>query len=106
MQNHHLGLVDNWLRNIRDVYAHHREELDQIEDPKKRSRRLVELNVIQQVLNIGHTTIAQEAWSHSQPLNIHGWIYEMESGKLKDLGICISSIEQVESIYRVQISPS
>lgn len=105
MQDHHLGLVDNWLRNIRDIYAHHKIELDQIKDPKKRSNRLVELNVIQQVLNICHTTIIQEAWFRNHALNVHGWVYDLDSGKLKDLGLCISNIEQVESIYRVQIRP-
>lgn len=106
MEDHHLGLVDNWLRNIRDIYAHHKEELDQIKDPKKRSNRLVELNVVQQVLNICHTTIIQEAWFRGQPLIVHGWVYDMESGKLKDLRVCISAIDQVEPIYRVQIRPS
>lgn len=105
MQDHHLGLVDNWLRNIRDIYAHHKEELDLIKDPKKRSNRLVELNVIQQVLNICHTTIIQEAWSLKHPLSVHGWVYDLDSGKLKDLNVCMSNIEQVESIYRVQIRP-
>lgn len=105
MKDHHLGLVDNWLRNIRDIYAHHKDELDQIKDDKKRQNRLVELNVIQQVLNICHTTIIQEAWYRNQALSVHGWVYELESGKLKDLDLCISNIEQVESIYRVQIRP-
>ncbi len=105
MKDHHLGLVDNWLRNIRDIYAHHKDELDQIKDSKKRSNRLVEFNVIQQVLNICHTTIIQEAWSLNRPLNVHGWVYDMESGRLKDLNLCISNIDQVESIYRVQIRP-
>lgn len=106
MEDHHLGLVDNWLRNIRDIYAHHKEELDQIKDAKKRSNRLVELNVVQQVLNICHTTIIQEAWFRSQPLSVHGWVYDMESGKLKDLKLCISAIDQVEPVYRVQIRPA
>lgn len=103
MEDHHLGLVDNWLRNIRDIYAHHKIELEGISDPKKRSKRLVELNVIQQVLNICHTTIIQEAWFHHQSLQVHGWVYDMESGILKDLNVSMSNIEQVESIYRVQI---
>lgn len=106
MKDHHLGLVDNWLRNIRDIYAHHKEELDQIKDAKKRSNRLVELNVVQQVLNICHTTIIQEAWSRGQPLSVHGWVYDLESGKLKDLKLCISAIDQLEPVYRVQIRPS
>ncbi len=102
MQDHQLGLVDNWLRHIRDIYAASKEELDQIKDPKSRSNRLVELNILQQVLNVCHTTIVQEAWDKGQPLFVHGWVYEMETGKLKDLNCCISSIDQVETIYRIR----
>ncbi|MBS0623746.1 MAG: carbonate dehydratase [Verrucomicrobia bacterium] len=103
MEDHHLGLVDNWLRNIRDVYARNKQELDVIEDQKQRYNRLAELNVMQQVMNICHTTIVQEAWFNKQPLSIHGWIYDLESGRLRDLKCCFSDIEQVEPIYRVQI---
>ncbi|HSX38831.1 MAG TPA: carbonate dehydratase [Chlamydiales bacterium] len=101
MQDHHLGLVDNWLRHIRDVYAKSKEELDRIENKNDRSRRLVELNVLQQVLNVCHTSIVQEAWTRKQPLYVHGWAYDMESGFLNDLNCCYSNIDQVESIYRV-----
>lgn len=103
MEDHHLGLVDNWLRHIRDVYAHYKGELDQITDPGTRRKRLVELNVKQQVLNVCHTTIVQEAWFHKQPLHVHGFVYDMESGKLKDLKSRYSGIEQVEPIYRITI---
>lgn len=102
MEDHHLGLVDNWLRNIRDVYARFKEELDGISDQKARYRRLVELNVIQQVLNVCHTTIVQSAWEKNHPLWVHGWVYDLETGRLHDLDCCISSIEQVESIYRIK----
>lgn len=102
MQDHHLGLVDNWLRNIRDVYARHKEELDNILNEKDRFKRLVELNVLQQVLNVCHTTIVQEAWEKNQFLCIHGWVYDLESGILKDLNCCISNVEQVDSIYRIR----
>jgi carbonic anhydrase len=103
INDHHLGLVDNWLRHIRDVNARYKEELDKIENMTERSNRLVELNVLQQVLNVCHTTIVQEAWQRKQPLYVHGWVYEMETGKLKDLNCCMSSIEQVESTYRIKI---
>lgn len=103
MEDHHLGLVDNWLRHIRDVYARSKEELDPIDSLKLRFNRLVELNVLQQVLNVCHTTIVQEAWYRKQPLFVHGWVYDMESGKLKDLNCCYSSIDQVESIYRIKM---
>ena len=103
MDDHHLGLIDNWLRHIRDVYSRSKDELDAISDLKKRHNRLAELNVIQQVMNVCHTTIVQEAWSRKASLNIHGWIYDIESGRLKDLNCCFSSIDQLESIYRVQM---
>lgn len=104
MEEHQLGLVDNWLRNIRDVYAKNSLELEGISDLKKRNNRLVELNVIQQVLNVCHTTIIQGAWQKGQPVSVHGWIYDMETGGLKDLDCCFSSITQVEAIYRVRSS--
>lgn len=104
MQDHHLGLVDNWLRNIRDIYALNKDELDQIKDEKQRYNRLVELNVYHQVLNICHTTIVQAAWSRKQPVFVHGWVYDMQTGKLKDLDCCISNIDQVKEIYRIRLS--
>jgi carbonic anhydrase len=104
MEDHHLGLVDNWLRNIRDVYARFKDELEKISDQKQRYNRLSELNVMQQVLNICHTTIAQGAWTRGQPLWVHGWMYDLATGTLKDLDCCLSSIDQVEDIYRIRFS--
>lgn len=104
MEDNHLGLADNWLRNIRDIYARHKDELDQIKDLQQRYNRLVELNVYRQVLNVCHTTIIQAAWSRKQDVSIHGWVYDMKTGILKDLDCCVSSIEQVESIYRIRLS--
>jgi carbonic anhydrase len=104
MEDHQLGLVDNWLRNIRDVYAKFKDELESILDIQDRYRRLVELNVMQQVLNVCHTTIVQGAWTRGQPLWIHGWVYDLETGKLKDLDCCVSSIDQVEAIYRIRFA--
>jgi len=105
MENHQLGLVDNWLRNIRDIYARFKDELEAISDQGERYNRLVELNVMQQVLNVCHTTIAQGAWLRRQPLCIHGWVYDLATGTLKDLDCCISGIDQIETIYRVCLSP-
>ncbi len=102
MQDHRFGLVDNWLRNIRDVYANSKDELEAIKDPKHQYNRLVELNVMQQVLNVCHTTIVQGAWQRGQPLWVHGWVYDIGTGTLKDLDCCVSSIDQVEKIYRVR----
>ena len=95
------GIVDHWLRSVRDLYAKNKQELDAIEDVHKRYDRLVEMNVKQQVLNICHTPIVQRAWARQQPLWIHGWVYDLKVGCLKDLGLCFSSIDQVENIYRI-----
>ncbi|NGX53972.1 MAG: Carbonic anhydrase 2 [Chlamydiae bacterium] len=94
-----LGLVDNWLRNIRDVYARSKDELEAIKDDKLRCNRLVELNVIQQVLNIGHTTVVQNGWSRGQKISVHGWLYDLPKGRLIDLKCCVSSPKQLEEIY-------
>lgn len=99
MSNSQYGIVDNWLRNIRDVYARSKVELDSIQDNEARTRRLVELNVVQQVLNIAHTTIVQNAWIKEQPLWIHGWVYDLKTGRLRDLNCCVSNLEQVEEVY-------
>jgi carbonic anhydrase len=102
MEDQQLGIADNWLRNIRDTYAQFKEELEQISDKQARYDRLVELNVVQQVMNVCHTTIVQRAWQRGQPLWIHGWVYDLATGTLKDLDCCISSIDQVEEIYRIR----
>ena len=101
MEQHKMGLVDNWLRNIRDIYAQSKKELEKIEDEKKRHKRVVELNVLQQVKNVCHTTIVQGAWAKKQKLFVHGWVYDLESGLLKDLNCCISTPAQLEEIYRI-----
>lgn len=102
MQNHQMGLVDNWLRNIRDVYARFRDELEKIPNEADRYNRLVELNVMQQVLNVCHTTIVQNAWIRGQPVWVHGWVYDISTGMLQDLDCCVSSIDQVEHIYKIK----
>src|SRR3990167_5083184 len=104
MEDHQLGLVDNWLRNIRDVYAQNKEEIEAFSDQRSRYDRLVELNVLQQVKNISHTTIVQGAWHRKQPLIIHGWVYSLATGELKDLDCCLCGIEDVDSIYRTNPS--
>ena len=74
-ENKELGLVDNWLRHIRDVYQEHRGALEEIQEETHRLDRLCELNVIKQLYNVCHTTIVQNAWRRCQPLVVHGWIY-------------------------------
>ena len=75
-----LGLINKWLRNIKDVYRIHREEVDAIEDETKRSNRLVELNVREQVMNLAKTSIVQAAWKSENRPDLHGWVYDLHDG--------------------------
>lgn len=104
MEDHPLGLIDNWLRHIRDVNARYKEDLEMIQDISARRRKLVELNVFEQALNVCRTTIVQDAWREGQTLHVHGWVYDLESGGLKDLDCCFSGQEQLESAYRVGLA--
>lgn len=84
------GLIDNWLRHIKDVYRFHKSELDAM-DSEKKLDRLCELNIREQVVNVCNTTVVKKAWDSGTSLTIHGWIYSIEDGLLRDLDICISS---------------
>jgi len=92
------GLIDNWLRPIEELYRRQKAELMTIRDEEERFKRLCELNVVEQVKNVGNTTIVQEAWRRGQPLCIHGWIYGISNGLLKDMGVSISSPEEAPKI--------
>lgn len=101
MQNAELGLIDNWLRHLKDVYQRHSPMLNGIEDDSRRVNKFCELNVIEQVYNVCHTTIVQGAWKRGQTLNVHGWIYGLEDGLLKDLNLCITSPDEISDLYRM-----
>lgn len=101
MQAQPLGLIDNWLRHIRDVHLWNREELNAIEDIEKRTNRLAELNVESQVANVCHTTIVQDAWNRGQTVTVHGWIYSLRDGLLRDLGLVVESPDQIPPEYRL-----
>ena len=100
MENSQLGLIDNWLRHVQDVVREHEQELMQIADEVKRLDRLCELNVIQQVLNVARTTIVQTAWERGQELVVHGWIYGLQDGLLRDLGVSIDNADGLATAYR------
>jgi carbonic anhydrase len=104
MANQPLGLIDNWLRHIRDIQLWNREELAAIEDPDARTDRLAELNVEAQVANVCHTTIVQDAWRRGQVVTVHGWIYSLRDGLLKDLGLVIESPDQLPDEYRIDFT--
>ena len=94
IENEPHGLVDNWLRHIRDLYQQYAKEIDSVRNATDRINRLCELNVQRQVKNVANTTIVQDAWGEGISVSIHGWIYSIENGLLRDLGICVSSREE------------
>jgi carbonic anhydrase len=94
------GLIDNWLRHIQDVANLHEDVLSEIEDPDEKLNKLCELNVIEQVLNVGETTIVQDAWKRGQELRVHGWIYDLSDGLIRDLGIHLENLGDVKTLRR------
>ncbi|MGY5849251.1 carbonate dehydratase [Salegentibacter sp. F14] len=103
MGNESIGLIDNWLRHIKDVYRLHKNELDAIEDKKERQDRYVELNVKEQVYDLSKTSIVQNAWQKGQELQLHGWVYGVGSGIIKDLEVTVENNSQLASIYQLNI---
>jgi carbonic anhydrase len=102
MGNKQVGLIDNWLRHIKDVYRFHSEELRAIKDPAKRSDRLVELNVQEQVRDLAKTSIVQNAWANGRTLQVHGVVYDVKNGILEDLNVTVEDTEDVEDVYRLE----
>jgi carbonic anhydrase len=94
MSNLQFGLIDNWLRHVQDVYHEHEEQLAKISDESERVDRLCELNVVEQVRNVARTTIVQSAWQRGQELVVHGWIYGLQDGLLRDLGVSIDNADE------------
>lgn len=99
-----LGLIDHWLRHVRDVQRRHAAHLGGIEGEAERLRRLCELNVIEQVVNVAETTVVQDAWARRQPLSVHGWIYGLEDGLLRDLGLGAASAEELAACYEAAVA--
>lgn len=95
-----IGLADNWLRHLVDVAKKHTAILDAIELDALRHARLCELNVIEQVVNVCQTTIAEDAWGRGQPLTVHGWIYGLHDGRVRDLGVSVDASNALEDAYR------
>jgi carbonic anhydrase len=91
LRDDRLGLVDNWLRHVQDVMHKHLPELDALSSEDEKHRRLCELNVIEQVVNVSQTTVVRDAWSRDQKLAVHGWIYDLHDGLLRDLGVSVTT---------------
>jgi carbonic anhydrase len=99
-----VGLADNWLRHVKDVHQKHERYLGEVIPTPKRQDRLCELNVIEQVVNVCETTIVQDAWTRGQDLTVHGWAYRLETGLVNDLGMSISSTEEMNVRYAKSLS--
>jgi carbonic anhydrase len=95
LRDDRLGLVDNWLRHVQDVRVRHQPQLDRLETEKQRHDRLCELNVVEQVVNVAQTTVVRDAWTRGQSLAVHGWIYDLHDGLLRDLGVRISAASEL-----------
>ena len=103
MGNQHIGLIDNWIRHIKDVYRFHQDELNAIKDEKQRFDRFIEVNVMEQVLDLAKTSIVQAAWESKQELQIHGWVYDIKDGLIKDLKVTIENDDQLAEVYQLDI---
>jgi carbonic anhydrase len=101
-----LGLIDNWLRHVQDVIQRHAPLLEGIKDEARRLERLCELNVIEQVFNVGQTTVVESAWARGQELTLHGWVYSLENGLLRDLRLTASNTRELYDGYRAAVSPA
>ena len=95
--------INDWLRHVRDIYDKYASTLDRIDDKKRRTEKLCELNVIEQVANVCQTSFVQDAWARGQELAVHGWIYALEDGLLRDLHICVRTSDELASIYRIAV---
>lgn len=94
-----LGLIDNWLRHVSDVKNKHSKYLEQLDNDADLINHMCELNVIEQVVNVCKTSLVRDAWSRNQKLSVHGWVYSLEDGLLKDLGITVSEMEKLKTSY-------
>jgi carbonic anhydrase len=103
MGNKKFGFIDNWLSNIKEVYKDHQEELNAIKDEKLKGQRLVELNVARQVHNLSKISLIQESWRETSYPIVHGWVYDIADGMIKDLDIRIDEINDVHSIFHFDI---
>lgn len=99
LRDDHLGLIDNWLRTIRDIYEDHRTHVDFPADEEGRVNRLCELNVLAQARHVCQTTIVEEAWARDQPLSVHGWIYDLRDGLLRDLDVTVENARDAAETF-------
>jgi carbonic anhydrase len=104
MGNDSVGIIDNWIRHIKDVYRFHHSELNAIVNEAERFNRFVEINVIEQVCDLAKTSIVQSAWKNGQELTLHGWVYGLNSGFVTDLNVNFSSDKDLDDVYQLKFS--
>lgn len=102
MGNSSIGIIDNWIRHIKDVYRFHHKELDAITNEKERFNKFVEINVKEQVLDLAKTSIVQNAWKSGQELSLHGWVYGLNDGYVTDLGVNFSCDKDLDDVYQLK----
>ncbi|OGR05876.1 MAG: carbonic anhydrase [Deltaproteobacteria bacterium RIFOXYD12_FULL_50_9] len=105
LRGERLGLIDNWLRHVQDVRLKHEAQLIAISNEEQRWDRLCELNVIEQVMNVCQTTVVQDSWERGQEITVHGWIYKVQDGLLRDLNICITKPKEISIVYQSALYP-
>ena len=103
LQKQRVGLADNWLHHVQDVHSKHDARVDAIPDLPQRIDRLCELNVVEQVANVCQTTVVQDAWERGQPLAVHGWVYGLQDGLVRDLGTTVTRAAEVPAAYRAAL---
>lgn len=103
LDNKSVGLIDNWLRHIKDVYRLHKPEIDALPDMVSKQRRLVEVNVQEQVFDLTKTSIVQNAWAQGRFLQVHGLVYDIANGLLKDLNVTVGDNSQIDTVYKFDI---
>jgi carbonic anhydrase len=103
LSNKQYGLIDNWLRNIKEIYKVNKNEIDSIKEQNEKVNKLCELNVAAQMLNVCHTTIVQNAWHNGAKLSVHGWIYDIKDGLIHDLGISVSGSERLNDVFKMKL---
>lgn len=104
MGNQSIGLIDNWIRHIKDVYRLHEDYLNSFDNEEDRFNKFVEINAQEQVFDLAKTSIVQSAWRSGQDLTLHGWTYGLNSGYVTDLGVNMSSNNELDEVYRLKFS--
>ncbi|TXI71289.1 carbonate dehydratase [Flavobacterium sp. UBA6195] len=102
MGNSSIGIIDNWIRHIKDVYRFHQNELDAITNEKERFNKFVEINVKEQVMDLAKTSIVQTAWKNGQELSLHGWVYGLNDGYVTDLGVNFNCDKDLDDVYQLK----